>query len=98
MRLLNKEIIFIKEVFQKVFKSGDIYLFGSRVDDKKRGGDIDLYIDLKYKLSIKDMLEKKSLFKLQLYNLIGEQKIDVLISQDKNRSIEKEALKTGIKL
>ncbi len=44
MRLSQKEIRAIIESFNKIFKSGKIYLFGSRVDNKKRGGDIDLFI------------------------------------------------------
>jgi len=98
MRLTEYEINSIKKAFKETFESGDIYLFGSRVDDTKRGGDIDLFIDLIYKLDTKELLNKKSKFKLALYDIIGEQKIDVVISKDKNRSIEKEALKTGILL
>ena len=98
MRLTQYEINSIKKAFKEIFESGDIYLFGSRVDDTKRGGDIDLFIDLTYKLDTKELLNKKSKFKLALYDIIGEQKIDVVISKDKNRSIEKEALKTGVLL
>jgi len=34
-------------------------------------------------------------FLIELENKIGEQKIDVVISKDKNRAIEKEALDRG---
>jgi len=96
MRLTQNEVTLIKKAFYETFQSGKIFLFGSRVDDTKRGGDIDLYIELPYKLDIKRELEKKSQFRLKLYDLIGEQKIDIIISKDKNRSIEKEIIKTGI--
>ncbi len=55
MRLSDKEVQAIKDCFRNIFHSGEIYLFGSRVDDSKKGGDIDLYIrtdereDLAYK-------------------------------------------------
>lgn len=98
MRLTQYEIKSIKKAFLETFKDGKIYLFGSRVDDTKKGGDIDLYIDLSGKLNINENVNKKSDFRLKLYDLIGEQKIDVIISKDKNRSIEKEALKNGILL
>jgi len=98
MRLTKHEIDMIKKAFKETFEDGKIYLFGSRVDDSKRGGDIDLYIDLPYKLSIEKELDKKTKFKLKLYDLIGEQKIDVVIAKDKNRSIEREILKTGVEL
>ena len=98
MRLTKKEIEAIKEAFLEVFENGKIYLFGSRVDDSKRGGDIDLFIDLDRKLDIKEKMRLKSRFRLLLYDKIGEQKIDIIISKDKNKSIEQEALKTGVLL
>lgn len=98
MRLTPDEVRSIKKVFKEVFEEGQIYLFGSRVDDARRGGDIDLYVDLKHPLQIKELMEKKSQFRLKLYEMIGEQKIDVVVSEDKNRSIEKEILKTGVVL
>jgi predicted nucleotidyltransferase len=98
MRLTNFEINSIKDTFLDVFSNGKIYLFGSRVDDSKRGGDIDLYIDTDFLLSTKEELKKRKEFKLKLYDKIGEQKIDIVISKDKNRSIEQEILKSGVLL
>ncbi len=98
MRLSESEIRAIKESFLKTFKNGDIYLFGSRVDDTKRGGDIDLYIVLKEKLPISTLFDLKIEFLIELQNRIGEQKIDIVISKDKNRPIEREAIENGIKL
>ena len=98
MRLTNFEINSIKQTFNKVFNNGQIYLFGSRVDDLKRGGDIDLYIDLDLQISTKVMIDLKSKFRVMLYDIIGEQKIDIVISKDKNRSIEKEILNTRVLL
>jgi len=98
MRLSVYEINSIKEIFKELFDTGEIYLFGSRVDDSKKGGDIDLYINLNYPLDTKERLSKRSKFRIKLEDKIGEQKIDIIISKDKNRSIEKEALATGILL
>jgi hypothetical protein len=42
MRLTNYEITSIKESFHQIFDTGKIYLFGSRIDDSLKGGDIDL--------------------------------------------------------
>ena len=95
MRLTESEILSIKEVFQNVFKHGEIFLFGSRVDDTKKGGDIDLFIIQKNK---ENNLEKKINFLTLLKQKIGDQKIDIIISKDKNRLIEKEALTKGISL
>jgi predicted nucleotidyltransferase len=98
MRLTNFEHKIIKEAFLEVFKEGDIYLFGSRVDDTKRGGDIDLYIIPKSKLSIKEIFEKRSRLRVDIQEKIGEQQIDIVVSIDKSRGIEQEALRGGILL
>jgi len=94
LRLKDTEIEAIKSVFNEVFGKGEIYLFGSRVDDNKRGGDIDLYL----MVDTEDKFNKKIKFRAKLYRLIGERKIDVVFSEDENRLIEKEARKWGIKL
>ena len=46
MRLSQRYIEVIKKYFKEFFQNGEIYLFGSRVDDSKKGGDIDLYLNL----------------------------------------------------
>jgi len=93
MRLDKKEIESIKESFIEVFEKGSIYLFGSRVDDTQKGGDIDLYI-----ISPNTNLQKKIEFLVNLKKRVGDQKIDVILSRDKERVIEQEALSKGIKL
>lgn len=98
MRLLESELESIKQAFYNTFQNGKIYLFGSRVDDEKKGGDIDLYIDLNSCMSVKEKMQRKSEFRLALNELIGEQKIDIIISKDKKRGIEQEILKTSILL
>jgi len=94
MRLKNNEIQAIKTTFNAIFKSGDIYLFGSRIDDTKKGGDIDLYISTPNK---KDMVSKKIDFLVQLKRKIGEQKIDVVLDYTTDRLIDNVA-KQGIRL
>ena len=44
MRLSKKELETIKNSIKDTFGDAVVYLFGSRVDDSKTGGDIDLYI------------------------------------------------------
>jgi predicted nucleotidyltransferase len=94
MRLKNNEIQAIKTTFNAIFKHGAIYLFGSRVDDTKKGGDIDLYISTPDK---KDLVSKKIDFLVGLKRKIGEQKIDVVLDYKDNRLIDKIA-KQGIRL
>lgn len=91
MRLTTKEIEAIVSTFKEVFKEGAIYLFGSRVDESKKGGDIDLFIQ-----SQGATVEKKIAFLVLLKEKIGQQKIDVVISSDTKRLVEQEALKKGV--
>ncbi|MEA1914589.1 MAG: nucleotidyltransferase domain-containing protein [Campylobacterota bacterium] len=95
MRLSQQYIDVIKEKFYQFFKDGDVYLFGSRVDDTKKGGDIDLYMVLKEHSNI---FEKKIKFLSHVKKILGDQKIDIVFNKDKNRLIEQEAIKWGIKL
>lgn len=96
MRLTPHERDAIKKAFHDVFGEGRIYLFGSRVDDNKRGGDIDLY--LCPNCYSENMHQKKIAFLVKLDNAIGEQKIDVVIAKDPDRSIEQAAQRDGIEL
>ncbi len=86
MRLTDYEIESIKTVFLEIFKHGELYIFGSRIDDNKRGGDIDIYI----KPGENDNLSSKKVdFLVELKNRIGEQKIDVIIDRGENRLLNK---------
>jgi predicted nucleotidyltransferase len=96
MRLIQSEINAIKKAFKEIFIDGEIYLFGSRVYDTKKGGDIDLY--LVPKQNFEDERKRKIDFQIRLDESIGEQKIDVVMAKDKSRLIEQEALKKGINL
>jgi predicted nucleotidyltransferase len=77
MRLSNTEITAIKSTIAGLDPCAQIYLFGSRVDDTKRGGDIDLLI-MSENLSADD----RNKIRWQLWERIGEQKIDILIAKD----------------
>lgn len=96
MRLTEYEIKMIKKAFHETFGDGKIYLFGSRTDDTKKGGDIDLYLIPIKKFD--DERSRKISFLVKLDDCIGEQKIDVIISTDKNRPIEQEAMRNGVEL
>ena len=96
MRLTHFEQKMIKKAFIESFEEGKIYLFGSRVDDSKRGGDIDLYLIPSQKFE--NERDRKIKFLVKLDSYIGEQKIDVILAKDSSRLIEQEALKYGVRL
>ncbi|MEJ5351523.1 MAG: nucleotidyltransferase domain-containing protein [Melioribacteraceae bacterium] len=78
MRLKKDEIEIIKGTTKKIFgNDAKVYLFGSRVDDNKKGGDIDLYIETNLKENI---IERKLKLIDELHKHLGEQKIDIVIN------------------
>lgn len=96
MRLTEKEHLTIKQYVSNIFgDTSRVFLFGSRVDDLKKGGDIDLFIEPS---QINDMFDQKIKLLTQLQAAIGDQKIDIIIAIDPTRSIEQEARRTGILL
>ena len=94
MRLSKKYQQTIKKYFNEFF-DGEIYLFGSRVHDNKKGGDIDLYLVVE---NTENLFERKIKFLSRVKRELGEQKIDVIFNKDPNRLIEQEAKKWGIQL
>ena len=88
MRLPKKDEI--KELFHTYDPKARVCLFGSRVDDNKRGGDIDLLI-----LSDKIEPSKKIELLLKLYEIVGEQKIDLIITDNLIDPFHRLAYKTG---
>lgn len=81
MRLSKEQTNIIKKAVKENFgENAVVYLFGSRTDDKKKGGDIDLYIETDKK---KDLLEKKIKMLVQLHKNLGEQKIDIILNNFK---------------
>ena len=95
MRLNKKYKKAIKKYFFEIFNNGEIYLFGSRVDDSKKGGDIDLYLVIEDK---SNLFKKKIKYLSKIKRELGEQKIDIIFNIDQDRLIEKEARQWGVKL
>lgn len=98
MRLTQKELEYIKDSFDDTFKEGLLYLFGSRVDESAKGGDIDLFIKIDSRLNDKEIIKLIRKFKIALYDRIGEQKIDIVVSHLANEYIKNEVAKKGILL
>ncbi len=74
MRLTVNEITLLKEKLALLSREAKLYLFGSRVDDSKRGGDIDLLV-------VSKKVTKKDLRKLRVafFKVFGEQKLDIIL-------------------
>ena len=101
MRITAIEQEVIKRAAQECFDASAVdRLFGSRVDDSKKGGDIDLFIQTTLN-DPADLARAHIRFLAKLYIELGEQKIDVFLDYP-NRKIQlpifEIALKQGIVL
>ncbi len=80
VRLSDHDLDALERCFKKHFLHEDrLWLFGSRADLAKKGGDIDLYVET-YAKNVDLAIKIKSDFLNELEELIGEQKIDVVIN------------------
>ena len=76
MRLSKEEQLAIKGVLSKFDPNGKVYLFGSRVDNLRKGGDLDLLFETDRTLSAKEEL----IAQYQL-ELACDVRIDLLVKQ-----------------
>lgn len=101
MRLTQKQLDMACQSFKACFLPGDkIWLFGSRADDLKKGGDIDFYIETHYD-DPEEAIRKKIQFLTTLKQNIGDQRIDVVLNilkHNKHARIYDEAKNTGVRL
>lgn len=81
MRLHEKEIKILKDKIHTIAEDAKLYLFGSRVDDSKKGGDIDLLI-LSDKITKKDL----RLVRIEFFEHFGEQKLDIILDDKTSKS------------
>ena len=84
MRLTQFQIDSINKLATKHFGlETTVYLFGSRTDDLRKGGDIDLFINNTNEAAL--TIEAKIHFLAGLKNEIGDRKIDVVFDNDNTR-------------
>lgn len=96
MRLSEHTRKLIREAVQEVFGAEtSVSLFGSRLDDESRGGDIDLLVKSAQPVVDRERKILKLIARLQLR--LGDQPIDVLVLDPatKQNSVYEQALRTG---
>ena len=74
IRLSQKELATLKQSLGELTDDYTLYLFGSRTDPEKRGGDIDLLI-------VSEKLKRRDLRKVRIdfFKKFGEQKLDIVL-------------------
>lgn len=101
MRLTEEEIAVIKTAIARRFSSvSRILLFGSRVNDNRRGGDIDLFIETDEPLAFAFVHKLEAITDIQFR--LGDRKIDLVLGRPSNiaddRPIVRSAREHGIQL
>ena len=96
MRLPERLKIIIKKSLNEIFGPADIYLFGSRTDDTKKGGDIDICINVD--LSRNEFRAKKIKFIASLMKQGFDLKIDLVSYKQNDELFFNEIKMTAIKL
>ncbi len=74
VRLTQREINTIKTSILSIDTDAKVFLFGSRTDSSKRGGDIDILI-------LSKLLTRKEISQIRwsFFERFGEQKMDIVI-------------------
>ena len=96
MRLSKRIINIIQDNIRKSFGDVNIYLFGSRTDDNKSGGDIDLAIDTN--ISKQEFRKKKFLFLAMLMRIDFDYKIDIVNFNTKDKLLHDEIRQNNIRI
>jgi uncharacterized protein len=100
MRLSNYEhTVLVDEAKSKFGNCSRAFLFGSRVNDSAKGGDIDILILPDGNVESGTLFERKISYQIAVKKRIGDRKIDVIVKYpDDNRSIIETAVSEGIEL
>jgi len=99
MRLTKEQQQIIKQSVKAEFgNEANVWLFGSRVNDARRGGDIDLYIEVNSQKL--DLLQAELRLYANLIKKLGDQQIDIIVYQAgmPSKQIHEQAKANGIQL
>lgn len=78
MRITSEQQALIKAVIQKVLgRDATVSLFGSRLDDSKRGGDVDLLVEMPSPVDSRVMTEARLAARIE--RALEGRQVDVLL-------------------
>ena len=95
MRITNHEKSVIIEAVKTIDSDARVWLFGSRTDDSKKGGDIDIAV---LSVKIKQSVMQEIAVRHFICDRIGEQKIDIVASAEGKEAFFRLAVEEGIEL
>lgn len=93
MRLTDRETRVIINAIRRFDPEARIWLFGSRVDDSRRGGDIDIAV-----LSHRIHRKESHAIRHEICRHIGEQKIDLIVGDNREQPMLALAIEHGVPL
>ncbi|WP_320034557.1 nucleotidyltransferase domain-containing protein [Halarcobacter sp.] len=96
MRLKKVIVDKIKDAILNSFGDVNIYIFGSRVDDSKRGGDIDIAIDSNF--GREEFRKRKIKLISNLLRKDFDLKIDIVNYNTNDEFLKKQIVKNCIKI
>ena len=77
MRLSEDEAAVITAALHHEFgEDAEVWLYGSRTDDRRRGGDIDLFVEA---ACSRPLAERRLRALVEMKRALGERKIDLLV-------------------
>ena len=95
MRITENQKNVIIDAVKNSDPNAKVWLFGSRVDDSKKGGDIDIAI-------FSEIINKNVMQEIEIRRFIcdriGEQKIDIVTTNSGKEAIFRLAVEEGIQL
>ena len=95
MRLADFEFNALRTIIGELDPAGSIFLYGSRADDTRRGGDIDVYLQASRDIDLKTRLRTQ--YRLQL---ACDTHVDLLVKnpQQPMQAIHQIAIEQGVLL
>ena len=95
MRLDDHSRAVIRDAGERFFGAA-VYLFGSRLDDSRRGGDIDLFLEAG--LPAEELVRRETAMIAWIWRRIGEREIDLVIDSGRQSLQIYEAGRRGVRL
>jgi predicted nucleotidyltransferase len=93
MRITDSEKDVLITSVRRVDHDAKIWLFGSRLDDSKKDGDIDIAV-----LSSRIRIPERMHIRRDIMDRIGERKIDIVVSADGTEPFFRMAVETGTRI